>query len=324
LPYPPLGLGRIEGKIDTIEDAGERRHRQQMAATEALRREIAPIAFMSYVRDDDTYERGRLTQLRERLSGEVAVQCGEPFPIFQDREDIAWGQQWQERLDESLDSMTFLIPVVTPRFFRSEACRAEIERFLQREHKLGRADLILPLYYIDAPVLNDPAKRSGDRLAKVIHSRQCWDWRPLRFKPLTSEQVGETIAKMAAKIVSALERQATARPVPTSFGDQLIDRVGLAEGPTENRPLRRLADWYMDDRLPEDAFLAITSVVSGQGEGDARLAMRLRRLLDNPLITAAALLAAWEAALRRPLSEPLRSPLLPPRGENLEKPTLDD
>jgi cobaltochelatase CobT len=49
----------------------------------------SPIAFMSYVREDDTFERGRLTELRERLSGEVAAQSGKPFPIFQDRENIA-------------------------------------------------------------------------------------------------------------------------------------------------------------------------------------------------------------------------------------------
>jgi TIR domain len=170
---------------------------------------------MSYVREDDANEDGRLTELCERLSGEVAAQWGEPFPIFQDRRDIAWGQQWQERLDESLDSVTFLIPIVTPRFFRSRACRAELERFLKRERELGRCDLILPVYYIHAAVLDDAARRSGDTLAEIIHSRQYWDWRPLRFKPLTSEQVGETIAGMAAKIIVALDRPAAARPAPT-------------------------------------------------------------------------------------------------------------
>jgi hypothetical protein len=169
----------------------------------------SPIAFMSYVRADDDYERGKLTELRMRLSGEVAAQSGESFPIFQDREDIGWGQQWQERIDESIDSITFLIPVLTPRFFRSDACRAELERFLRREQELRRGDLILPVYYIDAPILNDPSKRGADALAKVIYGRQYWDWRPLRFKSLDSEQISETIAGMAAKIIMAVERPAT-------------------------------------------------------------------------------------------------------------------
>jgi hypothetical protein len=177
---------------------------------------LLPVGFMSYVRDDDTYERGRLTELRTRLSGEVAAQRGEPFPIFQDREDISWGQQWQERIDSSLDSATFLIPIITPRFFRSEACRAELERFVKREQELRRGDLILPIYYIDTPELNDQNKRDSDALAEVIHSRQYWDWRPLRFKPFASEQVGETIAQMAAKVVISLERRTvslTATPI---------------------------------------------------------------------------------------------------------------
>src|SRR3982751_4267728 len=97
-----------------------------------------PIAFMSYVRLDDQDENGRLTQFRERLSGEVRMQTGEAFDIFQDRNDIAWGQQWKERIDETLDAVTFLIPVITPTFFKSPACRNELERFLKREESLGR------------------------------------------------------------------------------------------------------------------------------------------------------------------------------------------
>jgi hypothetical protein len=175
----------------------------------------SPIAFMSYARDDDAHERGRLSELRTRLTGEVAAQSGDPFPIFQDREDIAWGEQWRKRINGSIESVTFLIPILTPRFFRSNACRDELERFLQREQELGRGDLILPIYYLDSPPLNDPAKRSSDALAETIHSRQYWDWRQLRFESFESKQVGETIAKMAKEIIAALERPAPADPAPT-------------------------------------------------------------------------------------------------------------
>lgn len=47
------------------------------------------LAFMSYVNLDDQHEQGRLTRFRECLSGEVRMQTGEPFDIFQDRKDIA-------------------------------------------------------------------------------------------------------------------------------------------------------------------------------------------------------------------------------------------
>jgi hypothetical protein len=132
---------------------------------------------MSYVNLDDQHEQGQLTQFRERLSGEVRMQTGESFDIFQDRKDIAWGQQWQERINDSLDAVTFLIPIITPGFFKSTACQKELERFLKREEELKRGDLILPVYYINCPVLHDNAKQEHDQLAQIIAARQYADWR---------------------------------------------------------------------------------------------------------------------------------------------------
>ena len=183
-----------------------------------------PLAFLSYVNLDDHHEQGRLTQFRERLSGEVRMQTGEPFEIFQDKKDIALGQPWQERLDSSLAAVTFLLPIITPAFFKSTACRAELELFMKREKELGRSDLILPVYYVNCPVLSDKAKLELDPLAKIIAARQYADWRPLRFKPFDSEQVCETFAKMAQQIVEALERphsvtniqQHEPKPAPTA------------------------------------------------------------------------------------------------------------
>lgn len=165
-----------------------------------------PLAFMSYVRSDDAHENGRLTQFCERLSGEVKMQGGEPFPIFQDRNDIDWGQQWEKRIKESLDAVTFLIPIITPSFFKSPPCRDELQRFLEREQKLGRGDLILPLYYVDCPLVNDAEKRAGDALAGVIASRNFTDWRELRFEPFTAPQLGRILAAMAKQIIAAMER----------------------------------------------------------------------------------------------------------------------
>lgn len=104
------------------------------------RKRQQPLAFMSYVRFEDEHEDGRLTLFRQRLSGEVRVQTGEEFPIFQDRNDIRWGQNWKERIEESLDEVTFLIPMITPSFFNSPACRDELEKFLEREKELRSND----------------------------------------------------------------------------------------------------------------------------------------------------------------------------------------
>lgn len=164
------------------------------------------IAFMSYVRVDDQHENGRLTQFRERLGAEVRMQTGEDFPIFQDRNDILWGQNWQERIETSLDEVTFLIPIITPSFFKSPACRDELERFFEREKKLNRSDLILPVYYVETALMHDEAKRANDKLAQAIAARQYADWRELRFDPFTNPQVGKMMARLAVQIREALER----------------------------------------------------------------------------------------------------------------------
>jgi len=167
---------------------------------------LQPIAFLSYVRFDDKHDEGRITKFRERLSQEVRMQTGEEFPIFQDRNDIRWGQNWKERIEESVDGSTFLIAILTPSFFRSKYCREETERFLEREKRLNRNDLILPVYYVDCPLLNDEAKRATDRLAQILSSRQAINWRELRFKSTNSPKMRKSLEGLAIQIRDALER----------------------------------------------------------------------------------------------------------------------
>lgn len=139
-----------------------------------------PAAFLSYVRTDDEHDGGAISRIRAQLAEEVRMQTGEEFLIFQDREDILWGVRWRDRIERSIDTTIVLIAVITPSYLRSAACREEVERFLQREKQLGRNDLILPLYYVDTPALQD----SQDNVARELASRQYVDWRPLRFEPL--------------------------------------------------------------------------------------------------------------------------------------------
>ena len=168
-----------------------------------------PAAFLSYDHEDDKH--GHITNLRERLSYEVGTLVGTEFAIFQDRKDIHWGENWRRRLEESLNEVTFLIPVVTPRFFNSQYCRDELRHFLEREKKLNRSDLILPVYFVDTPLLNEDDLRAEDELAQAIASRQYADWRELRFEPFTNPQVGKTLERLARQLRDALPRVQTAR-----------------------------------------------------------------------------------------------------------------
>lgn len=164
-----------------------------------------PVAFLSYVRSDDDHDGGRITDLRQRLEGEVRMQTGLPFHIFQDRNDILWGQQWKERLEEALMSVTFLIPIVTPSFFRSNACRDEFRTFISREKMLGENQLILPIYYVKAPLLEGEPLET-DEIAKTIKARNWADWREYRFDSLLDARLRSAVASLASDIVNATER----------------------------------------------------------------------------------------------------------------------
>ena len=159
-----------------------------------------PVGFMSYARADDEHDKGYLTAFRERLSGEVCARTGEHFAIFQDRNDIAWGQNWRERIHDCIDVVNFLICIVTPRFLRSEPCREEFDRFVKLEQALGRNDLILPVYYIDSPLLNDEVQRKGDPIASLLAMRNYVDWRDMRFEALDSPAFRKMLAKLASDI----------------------------------------------------------------------------------------------------------------------------
>ena len=169
-----------------------------------------PAAFFSYVHFDDETDGGRLTEFRKRLSAEVRVQTGEEFPIFQDK-DLKLGEQCKKRINESLDSTLFFIPIITPGFFNSQPCLDELERFLEREKKLGKEELVLPVYYVDTPLINEKTEGTTrkEKLARIIASRQYFDWRELRFEPITSALISKTIAQLAGHIREAIRRAQT-------------------------------------------------------------------------------------------------------------------
>jgi parallel beta-helix repeat protein len=190
-----------------------------------------PAAFMSYVRFNDQHDDGQLSQFRERLATEVTAQTGEEFVIFQDRNDIAWGQNWQQRINEALDTVTLLLVIITPSLFRSPACRAEVTRFLARERDLGRQDLILPVYYISARELDDLGLREADEMARVLASRQCADWRELRFEAFTSPVVRKAIAQLATRMRDTFWQPPAAPARPA----RRAEAPGAAAGPAEQK-----------------------------------------------------------------------------------------
>ena len=146
-----------------------------------------------------------MTALREALVTEVQALSGKRIEIFQDVDGVVWGQQWKQRLASSSDDAVFLIPIVTPSYFASEACRKELEQFVGREKDTGFKELILPIYYIDTPQLQDQFERATDLLAQTVADHNYQDFRELRHHSITSSEAKQKITKLATALSERLK-----------------------------------------------------------------------------------------------------------------------
>jgi parallel beta-helix repeat protein len=233
----------------------------------------SPAAFFSYVRFVDQHEEGRITELRSRLEGEVRVYLGDEFSIFQDRE-IGWGDEWKLRIEDVLDAATFFIPVLTPAFFKSRYCREEMETFLEREKKLGRRDLVLPIYYVDIPLFNDITQQATDPLAVALAARQYADWRNLRYELWTDPQVGRRLSQMAVRIRDALgpsrkslgtpaaSRSAGHRASNGEVGAEFTEKTVAGSGVVKEPPTRIV------DQMHRGDYTTISDAIKAAFPGD--------------------------------------------------------
>ncbi len=202
------------------------------------------------------------------LQKALHVVTGQEIPIFQDNSDIAWGDRWKERIDGALDDVSALIVVLSPSFFASEQCCRELHRFLDREHKIDRQDLLLPIYWVSSPLINTRSKdhRLGGemaaRLGGEMAARQYADCRDLRLKlPASPEEpisapINHFVEMVAHRLQDAFWPQSPDSSLQSTemdkdkTGDHQIvtaspDRVA-EELPTLTRTLKQLEATFRD------------------------------------------------------------------------------
>ena len=160
----------------------------------------APGGFWSYVHADDDADLGRVVRLAKDVAAQYEAITAEPIELFLDKDALTWGDDWLERVDASLASIVFFIPVITPRYFRSIECRRELQTFAHRAESLGVAELILPLVYIDVTALHDADPQ--DEAVKLVKTYQWEDWRELRFEDPSSKDYRAAVAKLAQRLTA--------------------------------------------------------------------------------------------------------------------------
>ena len=231
--------------------------------------ERQPIAFLSYVRSDDDHDGGRITAFRKRLEGEVRMQTGQAFEIFQDRNDISWGQHWEDQINSSLSEVAFLIPIISPSFFRSRACRSEFQTFSLKKKRLGVNRLILPLYYVECDQFGDGYDPGSDEIVDILRMRNWTDWRVFRFKPFEDEQVAKELAKMATMVKSSI-KELDAIAVAASSPEK--ENSGPASArpitPKQELPAIGASEQSRKSDLPQDPIYEIAEArPSGEASG---------------------------------------------------------
>jgi len=252
--------------------------------------------FWSYVRADDQAEHGRISQLARDVAEQYQLLTAETISLFLDRDAIQWGENWRDTVDASLASVAFFIPVLTPRYFMSSECRRELQYFARKAEGLGMKDLVLPLLYVDFPLLH--ANPPQDDLVTLVRTFQWEDWQHARFCEPMSERYRRAVARLASRLVEANRwadeieasraTQAQAHPETTEESPGFLDLLAKAE--------EALPKWSGTTEGVTKEFARITSIVeestaeiqrgASQGGGfGARLAIihRLAAKLAEPV-----------------------------------------
>ncbi|MEM7427489.1 MAG: TIR domain-containing protein [Pseudomonadota bacterium] len=162
------------------------------------------VAFFSYARADDVD--GILTDIRRDLESEIQLRLGESsVQVFQDRDDIEPGEEWERRLETALKEAVFLVPVITPYFYSSSFCRTEFLRFLHKARAQGEDARIVPIYWRKS--VAPESEPEAIEVEAAIGRLQHLDWRPVRRQEVPATEMINELAQLLAKRYSEVRKQ---------------------------------------------------------------------------------------------------------------------
>jgi hypothetical protein len=154
-------------------------------------------AFWSYAHDDDTKSGGRVIAVAEALQNEFSLVTGDDLEMFLDRKSLKWGDAWRSRIESAIGEVPFFIPIVTPKFLKSEECRREFVKFSGEAKSRGFEALLLPILYIPVPGLKED---SDDQVMALIARTQYFDWTPFRLLGPDDPRVLQALNELALRI----------------------------------------------------------------------------------------------------------------------------
>ena len=242
---------------------------------------VQPKGFWSYARGDDAHLDGVLTELRGRIAGEVSMLLGHDVGIFQDIHDLRTGDRWAEVLRAGVTKASFLIPVLTPRFFNRDWCREEVLTYMRISEENGVEPRIFPIRFVEW----DEDKDCEVRAALA----------PFQYKDLSNWRF-ESDPTQKAKLLHEFARDVKARlkvaPAPRPVAAAVVEVKATGSVKLESREAKPgdapRYKTYVVDPIHRGDFTTIGAAIAAAEpgskivvrEGTYREALRLSKPLE--------------------------------------------
>jgi len=213
------------------------------------RPEVSVFASYAHVDNKATYD--RIRHFIRDVSNVFSSMTGLEVGIFYDRDSIAPGEEWKDRIRLGLSSSSVLLSFISPAYLRSVYCTQEFWEFLHFLRTNSTTRLIVPLVFADLARIE---KNFADNDVWVEVSKLHWvDIAELRFESQGSRLWLERVQDVAECIEEVLEIVAREpRPqseivaraeTPQDVSLDLLGRMAAVEAsaPITNREMDRLA-----------------------------------------------------------------------------------
>ena len=162
--------------------------------------------FFTYTQGDDALLNGGISWLCEELQRVLRELAGEKIQVIQDADVIAFGERWRDSETNRLSDKRVLVPILSPSYLASTACRAQARMFLDLETDAGRQDRLLPIFLIDAEIIEDQEQNGDGALAQELLARLYADWRSAAWQLTRSEDIRRQITALARRIKAAFDQ----------------------------------------------------------------------------------------------------------------------
>lgn len=170
---------------------------------------VASKGFISYKREDNADFNGVADRLRRDIAGRFQALTGRRLDLFIDRESIGWGEDWRQKIRESVEAATLFLPIITMRYFTSDACREELLTFYSNARQLGVTDLLLPIVLTGSAQINEDDPRDDVKLLARLNYKSIEDaWLEGYESPLWNKTIFEMVRCLETALPAAESRLA--------------------------------------------------------------------------------------------------------------------